>query len=303
MSKSGMPLTPSSQYVTLISNASLNAFPDNTASNFTTHFDPPLELHGGEYEVALVDIMYPTNWKNIPTGSTKDAFHFFLRKTKIEPNLVTSLENHTDPELFESRLITEEEQIVNLPDGHYETLHDILAYMNKQVSKTFKRTLNDPKGIGLAYSNKNSRKDIFSFQKYHDRVLIHLPENVELTLSQELADLLGFQILKFKGPSASFAYNKVDLNLELGSLFVYLNIVQDRVVGDVRAPLIGLLPVSKKDYGLKLASRYFHVPQYFKLKQNFIDNARCNIRDELGRLVPFQGGQTTLTLHIRRHLP
>ena len=49
-------------YVTLPSNASLDVFPDNTLTQFTTRLKNPLQLDG-QYKVALTEIMFPINWK------------------------------------------------------------------------------------------------------------------------------------------------------------------------------------------------------------------------------------------------
>ena len=349
MSKSGMPLTPSSQYITLISNASLNAFPDNSPSNFTTRFDPPLELHGQGFEVALVDILYPNSWKNIPEGENEQSYSFRLSAKKLvrsggrsrlgtgfvrsssssSSSSPPSLDNHdkendishdsgrndfTEKDFLEPRLVTVDEQTVTLPDRHYDALDQILFVLNARVRKSL-LNLSTKSSNSSSYSpssslpykefhfpNKQSRVDIFTFKKIQGKVLIHLSDYITLTLTRQLADLLGFKETVHRGPTLDLADFEVSLNLDLGSLFVYLNIVQDRVVGDVRAPLIGLLPVSKKHTGLKLASRYFYTPQYFPLKSNFIDSVTCNIRDENGRLIPFKDGQTTLTLHLRRRL-
>ena len=65
MALAGAPLTPDSQYITLMSTASIDSFPNNTSSNFTTRFDPPLELRGGNFNVALMEIFHPTKWINI----------------------------------------------------------------------------------------------------------------------------------------------------------------------------------------------------------------------------------------------
>jgi len=50
-------------YVTLPSNSSVDVFPDNKKSNFTTHFNTPINLNG-EYEVALTSITCTRNIKN-----------------------------------------------------------------------------------------------------------------------------------------------------------------------------------------------------------------------------------------------
>jgi hypothetical protein len=49
-------------YVTLPSNSSIDTFPDNTLTKYTTKLKTSLKLEG-PYEVALVEIMYPINWE------------------------------------------------------------------------------------------------------------------------------------------------------------------------------------------------------------------------------------------------
>ena len=50
-------------YVTLPSNSSVDVFPDNKKSNFTTHLNTPINLNGN-YEVALASITCTRNIKN-----------------------------------------------------------------------------------------------------------------------------------------------------------------------------------------------------------------------------------------------
>lgn len=51
-------------YVTLLSNASMGYFPNNTQSSFRTKLSAPLVLNE-EYEVALVETFIPRNWFNV----------------------------------------------------------------------------------------------------------------------------------------------------------------------------------------------------------------------------------------------
>ena len=59
--------------ITLPSNSSLEYFPNNTLNNFTTKLHSALRLDG-EYEVGLVELSYPQNWKY-----RRDA-KFYLKK-------------------------------------------------------------------------------------------------------------------------------------------------------------------------------------------------------------------------------
>ena len=49
-------------YLTLPSNSSMQYFPNNTLSNYITKLSNIVELHV-KYEVGLVEIIYPINWK------------------------------------------------------------------------------------------------------------------------------------------------------------------------------------------------------------------------------------------------
>ena len=55
-------------YITLPSNSSNLYFPNNTLNNFTTKLHSTLRLNG-EYEVGLVEISDPQNWKYHRDGS------------------------------------------------------------------------------------------------------------------------------------------------------------------------------------------------------------------------------------------
>ena len=65
-------------YVTLPSNSSLDYFPNNTLNNYTTKLHSALRLDG-EYEVGLVELAYPQNWKY-----RRDGKILFKEKSRTE---------------------------------------------------------------------------------------------------------------------------------------------------------------------------------------------------------------------------
>ena len=73
-------------YITLPSNSSLDDFPENTLTHYTTRLKTPLRLNGN-YEVALAQILFPRNWKhttdgiiilNTPEGSVSIKIEFHV---------------------------------------------------------------------------------------------------------------------------------------------------------------------------------------------------------------------------------
>lgn len=57
-------------YVVLPSNSSMNFFPNNTLSNYTTKLQNPITVDG-PYEVALTEIIFPFNWTSEVKGTVK----------------------------------------------------------------------------------------------------------------------------------------------------------------------------------------------------------------------------------------
>ena len=59
-------MNPDSEFqLTLPSNSSIEFFPNNKASDFTTKLPTPISLEG-DWELALIDIQYPHYSYNVP---------------------------------------------------------------------------------------------------------------------------------------------------------------------------------------------------------------------------------------------
>jgi hypothetical protein len=52
-------------YLTLLSDGSMESFPNNTVAQFKTLLPDPLDLTDGDWEVALTKMMYSVDLKNI----------------------------------------------------------------------------------------------------------------------------------------------------------------------------------------------------------------------------------------------
>ena len=65
-------------YITLLSDSSMEYYPDNTVAKFTTKLPEAVELNG-DYEVGLAEIIYPHTWCNI--NNTKGDFWVVSEKT------------------------------------------------------------------------------------------------------------------------------------------------------------------------------------------------------------------------------
>ena len=84
-------------------------------------------------------------------------------------------------------------------------------------------------------------------------------------------------------------------------LFIYSDICEPCIVGDVQTPLLRIAPVNYKDYVFGSNELHTFTPvSYVALIRNSFSIVVIDIRDHIGRIVPFECGTSTVTLHFRR---
>ena len=82
------------------------------------------------------------------------------------------------------------------------------------------------------------------------------------------------------------------------ALYVYIGIIQNQLVGNVKAPLLRVVPV-KSRYG-KTAPVTFEQLQLLPLSRSNIQTIEINIGSNTGELVSFESGKSIVTLECRR---
>lgn len=100
-------------YVTLPSNNSMNYFPNNVLSSFKTKLATPLSLQG-EWEVALVEFIYPFSWFNV--NSRNNKFSLLEENQEIYTGFV--------------------------PKGYYADTTNVCNAIKKSLPETFRNRVN-----------------------------------------------------------------------------------------------------------------------------------------------------------------
>ena len=96
----------------------------------------------------------------------------------------------------------------------------------------------------------------------------------------------------------------VDVNGGFYGLYVYCDIVENHLVGDVSAPLLRIVPVQKSGVTQgDVIAHTFSTPHYVPVKRKNFENIQMDIRTDTGERVPFQRGKLTTTLHFRKSRP
>ena len=68
-----------SQYVTLLSNSSMQYFPQNTLTSFNTKLAKAIIPDDSKWEVALAEISFPKSWINVLKGEMKSTLNKILK--------------------------------------------------------------------------------------------------------------------------------------------------------------------------------------------------------------------------------
>lgn len=244
-------------YVTLPSDSCMNIFPDNTMSHFFTKLPKRLELLG-EWEVGLVELIYPRMWDNI----TEDA-------NSYEYDLGNGVKKNG-----------------KIPSGFYDSVNDILGQFVKNA------------------------KVQMTYNKFSKRVKLQLTKGATLRLSKGLAESLGFnhqEVLgknfRPEGHALHFIESPfvADPNVDLHLLYIYSDITQPEIVGDIVAPLLRTLTVKGKDG--EMIHEQFERPHYLPVSRKNIETIEIVIRTHSGRYVSFERGKLIVKLHFRlKHL-
>ena len=83
-------------------------------------------------------------------------------------------------------------------------------------------------------------------------------------------------------------------------MFIYSNIVEPVIVGDVNVPLLKSVWLDKYEED-ELVQIIVRNPMYLPISTSCINNIEINIRDDVGQLINFaQDAKTHLTLHFRK---
>lgn len=247
----------------LPSNSSPKVYPNNKTSNYKTQLLERVELHN-EWEVALLEVHYPNTIEQISEGEN-------------EIRIIYS--DGTEDTFF-------------VRPGHYITKENLLFALHEALTPIEE------------LPNGNGRSSVVELVE-NGYILFHPFKNApdaKYKFSPRLAIQLG---LLHPGPYSTnqelFGTYSVDTSLGVSpQLYIYLDIIEDQIVGHTRAPLLRTIPVeTRKTYGGMTTYRC-DPAIYFKLKTKSFDTLEVNIRSHTGKFTPFDHGTSTLLCHFRQ---
>ena len=248
-------------YLTLPSNSSVEYYPENTLTSFTTRLPNSIHLEG-DWDVGLVEIQYPHNWYNIPEDIQKRSF-----SVRISANR----SNQTNASF-------------SIDKGYYPTMSHVIDAITRKINNA---------------TNETTQKMRMEYDEITGKVNGSFEYDLQLSTSNHMQRMLGLNsqsltMIRSRDWQATYG---ADLD-PMDSLYVYCDVLEPRVVGDTLAPLLRIVPVEGK-HG-DLITRIYENVHYIRVQKKNFQTVEINIRDRTGKKVSFEPGTLNVTLHFRR---
>jgi hypothetical protein len=284
--------TPSQEFhVSLPSNASYEVFPDNTNGHYKTHLSRRLKLSASDWIVGLTEMHYTNSWHNIDIGeivwtepvladdgSDADADNLLTVPTRGDLAGLAYL-----PRVDGDRTVYDTETKKTVSKGRYLYLRELVAAL-----------------IGATRSTPLNGKLLILYDQYADRVKVSLvgSTRARLRFSADINQILGFaDDAVFTSPGAT-ASRGPDMERGLTALYVYADVVGNRLVGDALAPLLRVVPV-KGDRFQNVHVEFTNI-QYLPVA-NFVGReVEVKVARDTGQTVSFTTGKVIANLHFKR---
>lgn len=265
-------------FITLVSNSSMNIFPENKTSSFTVLLPEKISLKG-TWSVGVAEVHYNYNFFNV----TDDNNELTLHTKNVED--VTSSNRITRNEIKSSEMPKHK---VSIKKGYYNTVAALIGTVNKSL-KPF----------------VNGNDTVFSIDEVTNRTMVHRenlrPEIEKIFLEGRLSMQLGFMpgrdVLMFKS-SPHVGNTKFGIP---DQMLIYTDIIEPTFIGHEKAYVIKIVNTEPKNYtfGDACYKEYTHI-HYMAIQKREFESISVDIRDYTGEFMPFQHGVLMIKLHFKR---
>ena len=313
------------QIVILPSDASFTTYPENKIGWYKVDLDPPIDLSQGDrWEVALLDISYPTRWDNVLSQEemtiTVQQAGGHMCRIELDPgsyfdesSFVKGLERKINRKLIlnhlhlkkvsvtkENRFVLETwtetesraEIIFSVPLANSLGVFDFVP-LNRGDRHTGSFLLKDnvlPQHVADEIKSKQSLKEKKAVRKKYKQ-WFSVPDETGL----------GFQVKHNPSHSSDkFVFpNKIEPNLHFGQFTVMTDIVETDPTNQKMLRVFVPDCMTETAY---VVHKEFITPHFKPISKGLqsLKTIEIAILDELGRPVRFTRGKASVTLCVRR---
>jgi hypothetical protein len=298
--------------IVLPSNSNMTTHPGNRPDDYLVRLGKAITLTG-DWEVALLNIQYPHNWFDV---REKAVIHWVYSKNRIaltdeqiaakvklqyEPQWKACTVSLTDPDWNYARDFRH--TAITLWPGHYTSVQEIGDRVCRLIEDGIKQSdlKQNPRIIfsfdfetrsGALHTSMGTLY-LFAESTYIANLLGIKANRVTPQQTDEVASIEIPQIYMLSGPGKSnFA--------KLDSIYVYGDIVENQLVGDTEAKLLGIVPIQKRTEEKQFFS--FNPPLYLPVSKTNFSDVKIELKTPRGESIPFPKftPNVACTLRFRR---
>ena len=225
---------------------------------------------------------FPNNSQSsfkIRTAKHIDLSRYVVALTEIQyPKTWMNVTNAA----FHVRFPNNNEQTVRLLEGRYTNIQQLIEAIQKHL-------------LNLRVSNNI----IVHWDKIRMKTMISITaDGMSLSITEQLARILGFKNKLFNKGLHTSEYH-TDIDEGMSAIYVYSNIVQNRLVGDSLVPLLRVVPIRGRDDEIYRTEEFLH-PHYLPTIKETTPELEFLLRRDDGTPISFNTGKVVLTLHFRK---
>lgn len=273
-------------YITLISDSSKGFYPRNTQSSFRTKLAKPIDIDKQNWEMALVEIIVPTEVKNV----TEEERYFNI--VTRDPQLAAEFAKLPNACEVDDKRGKKHTVRVCIPEGIYFSPKLLVKEINDAIQDAIKQVLDQRTlTFGVNFSDV-SRRVKFSGNSQ---------KKIGLEFHPNMITRLGGVengIIYPDKDNSSFKHG-VDLHMGLNQLHVYTDVAEYTLSGDVEVPILRVVPFNRRGDDLHLHVEFLNL-HYVPVSRSYFDEIEINIRGDTGDPIQFTQGKSMVKLHFRR---
>jgi len=321
-------------YMILPSNSSMRYFPENKTTCFITELPQSIDLHG-RWEVALTEIQFPCSFLHIRSEEGTIRFIDISERDKT----IKAMKSQVPSGIYSTMrdIIEAVNYAAKSVDSHIVWQFDVimggkifmkLLCENEKCSMTHYVNFSEKLRRILGFDIHNKRRDLAQLDSEPPVVAASLPiwfyNEIGIDIynnSEGLVKIESSSVINDVLPSWVYdeiysllfyelTHDRLIISDEPGSLlrgipdklFVYCDICEPYITGDVQSPLLRIVALdTRNDYAFASTQIiHFSPAQYITLRQTCFRTIEIDIRDHLGQSIPFEFGTLTVTLHFKR---
>lgn len=269
-------------HILLPSNSSMKYYPENTTTRFVTQLPQQIQLQG-TWSVALTEIQIPLTFQHLPLENDTERT-VTMNTTPVSSLSTNELRTLTKPNSSESLI----------HPGVYDNLQSLVKEVNDLscVQGHLKFVIERGNFIAI------------------NRICTACPGvNHSIEMSKRLCKIFGFQSSDDDSRAILIGINvpvignvPAHLSNSLPNiLMVYCDLCEPYLTGDVQTKLLRALSINIESYSYgSIMSKSFSPPMYLPLLFNSFHSIEIDIRDPLGKPIPFDFGTATVVLHFKQ---